>query len=81
MWALKIYTWRVRRASRFRGYSNTVISPISVKRKSGPLKEYEGPQNMRIRAQMALATFPYFNPCKLTIDLGRKNSEFVYFYR
>ena len=42
-------------ARKFVGDSNTVISPTSEKTKPGPLKDYEGPKNITLRAQMTLS--------------------------
>ena len=42
------------------GDSNAVFSPINEITKSGPLKDCEGPQNMSLRAQMALDNFCLF---------------------
>ena len=60
MRSLKINTWRARRARRFCGDSNTVMSPTSEKRKSVPSKDCEGPQNITLWAQMTFGNFCLF---------------------
>ena len=47
--ALKINTRRAHMALKFWGDSNTITSPINEIRRSGPFKDWEGPQKYDIK--------------------------------